>query len=331
MKKILISRTDNLGDVALTLPLCGLLRSVYPESEIHFLCKNYTAPLVKICRSVSAIHSWDNWEQLTNEALVLELKKHQFDMVIHVFPNKKLATCARKAGINKRVGTISRFFHWYNCNLLPFVFRKHSGMHESQLNIKLVKKLLNINKIPPVEHLVEYVDLNVSLLYKKNFDHILSKDKFNIILHPKSFGSANEWPASHFRDLIESLGPEYQVIITGTESERLYLEQQIVGSVSKKIVSLVGQLDLVELMSLIAQADGLVAASTGPLHIAGLLGINTLGLFPPNVPMYPLRWIPIGERISFISHPRKKDMFAIKPDQVKHKVLTWDKLMESLN
>ena len=36
---IIISRTDNLGDVMLTLPLCGYIKSIAPETKIYFLGK----------------------------------------------------------------------------------------------------------------------------------------------------------------------------------------------------------------------------------------------------------------------------------------------------
>ena len=35
-KTIVISRTDSIGDVALTLPMAGILRSKYPEAKAHF-------------------------------------------------------------------------------------------------------------------------------------------------------------------------------------------------------------------------------------------------------------------------------------------------------
>jgi ADP-heptose:LPS heptosyltransferase len=47
-------------------------------------------------------------------------------------------------------------------------------------------------------------------------------------------------------------------------------------------------------MTFISKADGLVAASTGPLHLAAALGIPALGIYPPIRPMHPGRWAPVG-------------------------------------
>jgi ADP-heptose:LPS heptosyltransferase len=36
-KKIIISRTDNLGDVILTIPMAGIIKSIYKDAEIFLL------------------------------------------------------------------------------------------------------------------------------------------------------------------------------------------------------------------------------------------------------------------------------------------------------
>lgn len=45
-KKIIISRTDNIGDVVLTLPMAGTFKSKFPGSKIYFIGKTYTAPVI---------------------------------------------------------------------------------------------------------------------------------------------------------------------------------------------------------------------------------------------------------------------------------------------
>ena len=56
---------------------------------------------------------------------------------------------------------------------------------------------------------------------------------------------------------------------------------------------------LEELISFINHCDGLVAASTGPLHIAAALGRYAFGLYPPIKPLYPIRWAPIGRKANY--------------------------------
>jgi len=46
MKKILITRTDRIGDLILTTPAIRAVRKYYPEAEIHLLINDYTKDLV---------------------------------------------------------------------------------------------------------------------------------------------------------------------------------------------------------------------------------------------------------------------------------------------
>ena len=62
-----------------------------------------------------------------------------------------------------------------------------------------------------------------------------------------------------------------------------------------------GTMDLTSFISFIAEADALVACSTGPLHIAASTGIHAIGLFSPRRPIHPGRWSPIGPKVSVLT------------------------------
>ena len=55
MRHVLICRTDNLGDVVLTLPLAGYLRQLFPALKIGFLCRRYAAAVVKQCSAIDYV------------------------------------------------------------------------------------------------------------------------------------------------------------------------------------------------------------------------------------------------------------------------------------
>jgi len=47
LKKILVMRTDRLGDVILSTPVIANLRKAYPKSHIAFLCRPYTKEVLE--------------------------------------------------------------------------------------------------------------------------------------------------------------------------------------------------------------------------------------------------------------------------------------------
>jgi ADP-heptose:LPS heptosyltransferase len=61
------------------------------------------------------------------------------------------------------------------------------------------------------------------------------------------------------------------------------------------VIDITGKMSLPQFIAFIHKANYLVAASTGPLHIASSLGIGAIGIYPPIRPMHPGRWKPIGK------------------------------------
>ena len=291
--KILLSRTDSIGDVVLTLPMAGLIKKHLPGAVVYFLGRTYTKEVVSLSEHIDGFVNYDDIEKQTESDQIKALSKLHMDVIIHVFPNKQIAGLAKKSGIGLRVGTTNRLFHWHTCNKLIHLSRKNSNLHESQLNMRLLE-FLNF----PVEVALPemYLLYGFTKIPKLNplFASLTDETKYNIILHPKSKGSAKEWGLTNFQKLIKLLPPDkYKVFISGTEQDgqqmRVFLEQ------NKEIVNLTGKLTLFEFISFINSCDALVAASTGPLHLAAALGKNAIGLFSPKRPIHPGRWMPLGK------------------------------------
>ena len=45
-QKILIVRTDRIGDVVLSIPMAEIIKKKYPESKISYFIRNYTKDLL---------------------------------------------------------------------------------------------------------------------------------------------------------------------------------------------------------------------------------------------------------------------------------------------
>jgi ADP-heptose:LPS heptosyltransferase len=115
-----------------------------------------------------------------------------------------------------------------------------------------------------------------------------------VILHPKSQGSALEWPIENYLQLATELVKAGKTVcFTGTENEGLLFRNQI--PIDPAIIDSTGKLSLDQLQFLISKSYALVACSTGPYHIAGLCGIKAIGLFSARKPIHPGRWKALGE------------------------------------
>jgi lipopolysaccharide heptosyltransferase III len=294
---IILSRTDAIGDTVLTLPMAGVLRSLYPDCRILFLGRSYTEAVVAACEHIDAFLNWDVWKALPPAEAARAMAATGADTIVHVFPDKRIASLAKRAGLAGRIGTTNRLYHWLTCNRLVRLSRKNSDLHEAQLNLKLlvplgakplytldeIGSLYGLTRLPPLPEFVAFLP---------------DPNRFNLVLHPKSRGSAREWGLENFAELIRLLPQDrFKVFISGTAAEGALMPALF--SEFPFVTDLTGRLTLGELMSFIARVDGLVAASTGPLHLAAALGIHALGIYPPIRPMHPGRWGPVGPRATF--------------------------------
>jgi len=302
-----VSRTDAIGDVVLTLPVAGWLQQRHPGCRVVLIGRSYTAAVAAACPWVDDFLSLDELLALPPPAQVTRLKAYGAAAIVHVFPNKTLARLARQAGIPVRIGTRNRLFHWLTCNRLVALSRRHSPLHEAQLNMQLLTPLGCPTPLALAE-VAKLVQLRPTVPLSVQWQQLLVERRpgqLNVILHPRSRGSAREWGLVHFGQLARLLhAAGHRVFISGTAAEGEELADWLRENAAFLAADLTGQLALPEFIAFIAAADGLVAGSTGPLHLAAALGRHALGLYPPIRPMHPGRWGPLGTHADYLVFDR---------------------------
>jgi ADP-heptose:LPS heptosyltransferase len=108
-----------------------------------------------------------------------------------------------------------------------------------------------------------------------------------VVLHPGTSVPARAWPAERFIETARLLTAEgRRVVVTGTLAEA-ELTRRVAGTWA---TDLGGGTSLAELAGVIARAQAIVVANTGPAHLAAAVGTPVVSLFAPTVPA--VRWAP---------------------------------------
>ncbi|UOQ65694.1 glycosyltransferase family 9 protein [Hymenobacter volaticus] len=334
----LVSRTDAIGDVVLTLPVCGRLKQLFPGCRVVLIGRTYTQAVAEACPWVDGFLNFDHLITLPKAEQIQLLQTQQAEVILHIFPNKLLAQLARQAGIAVRIGTRNRLFHWLTCNRLVALSRRRSSLHEAQLNLQLLAPL-HADTLLPLPEVANLVRLQPSEPLALQWRQMLSErteTQLNVVLHPRSRGSAREWGLAHFGTLARLLhAAGHRVFVTGTAAEGEELQEWLTEHRSYLTADLTGCLTLPQLLAFLHQADGIVAGSTGPLHLAAALGRHALGFYPPIRPMHPGRWAPLGPHAEYLvfDRPDCQDcrhqpaactcIKALTPVQALHHILAW--------
>jgi len=319
IRKIIISRTDNLGDVILTLPLINNIKKIFPDADIYFLLKKSFNELLYDYQGLNKLVFIEDLQ--TGKILKEYFVREQFDAGINVFPVLKISYAMFDAGIKIRAGTGYRWFSFlYNYRL--YEHRKYAKKHESEYNLNLLT-LLTEKKVFPAEFNFKIINEEKKLLNLKlkNFNLQL-RDKY-LIVHPFSRKSAKDIPTDKIIQIVSSIVRRFgflKVVITGTaeESEKIkHLLNQIDLNIKHKIINLSGELSLRELMILIYDSVLFISNSTGPVHIAGALNKDIIAFYPKTKPMNKERWKPLSSK-SHVFEPEdeKDDMNSINVEKV---------------
>lgn len=267
MRKILISRTDRIGDLVLTIPLATSLKKALKDVQISFLVRKYQAPLLYHHPDVDGILviEEDPWE-----------KFREFHVFIDVFPRLLTAFHAFKSRIPVRIGTMYRYWSFlYNRRVK--VHRRPSLLHEYIYNFKLLEPLGEFEVVKPRLYLsddeIEYAR------------RLLNGLKSPVVaLHPHEGGT----------------GPDVEFEVYVKISEFLKKKGVSVIHVGQKkmpdlnvLRDFGGETDLRTLMAILSEIDLLISPSTGPMHIANALETPTFSFFKGTGASRPSRWGPL--------------------------------------
>ncbi len=328
-KTVLICRTDAIGDVILTFPVCGIIKQFYPHCRIFLLGRNYTRDAAQICKHIDEFLEYDelagkNQQELRN---FFQIKK--IDTVILLMTDLYLGKTLKKAGIKKRIGTSHSLHHWRTCNHLVFYSKRGSNIHEVEINLKFLKGIGIKAKIQKEDY-YKFLGATKIPALKKEYMQLLSREKFNLILHPLSHGNAKEWGLENFSKLIALLDKnQFKIFVSGSAKEKEILVEWM-QEYKNDVTDVTGLFKLDQFISFVSHADGLVAGSTGPLHIAAATGIHALGLFPNIKAKDSNRWSPVGKNAEFIQS-EDENMKTITVEKVYEKVMPWLRADDPIN
>jgi ADP-heptose:LPS heptosyltransferase len=295
-RTILLSRPDALGDAVVTLSTAGWIKRRYPDARIVVLARAYARAVWDHSAHADAVLTL---EELQAGDAVARLRALNADAAVHVFPHRAVAGWAREARIPMRIGTSHRWWHWITCNERVGFSRKRSLLHEAELNIKLLGPL-GIAMPRDADALVPYIGLNAPAP-DPLVSELLVHGKRTLVVHPLQ-GSGVGWGLANHAALMKAVDPAvWHVVVTGTAAEAERYRGHLPLALAH-VTDAGGRLSLEQLMMLIGRSDALVAASTGPLHLAAALGRRAIGLYSMRRPIFPARWRPLGTDAHALVH-----------------------------
>lgn len=303
VSKILIIRTDHLGDLVITTPALQTIRKYFPNAKITLLVKDQYVNLMQQFKVADKVLPFPGILGLYS------LRHEKFDLAISYKPNTFLLyLILLLMGIKYRVG-----FDIYGNGITlttPVTFRylpefPSANMREIVMDIP---RELGIN-IRQNNFFLHKPTVNAQNKISKKITNIIGNKKRLLIGMCVGTNRKNTFidkitmyitiekrvlPINMYVDLSEWLLKKYSSILffIGTKDERAYIDSIIQKIGNPNVVNLAGETSPEDLYDLISRLNLLISNDTGPLHIADIIQkplVTIFGYSDPDI------WGPFGK------------------------------------
>ncbi len=307
MKKILLIRRDNIGDLVCTTPLIRALRRKFPDAWLGALVNSYNAGVLAHNTALDAVFSYQKAKHRTRGQsaaaiywarlkLILRLRAMKLDYVILAAPGFQRSAYRFAKFVQPR--HIAGYADPVQDIDLALPSAPLTGLHQVERVFRL-GKLFGIDGTPPP------LELAVDPLAAEEIAALLKQHPAAppplIGMHISTREANRRWPIESFAQLARQLLQRYDctIVLTwapGDKANPLFpgdsaAAKRIIDALDDPRVVPIPTPTLVSLMASISVCDYLICSDGGPVHLAAGLGKPVLCLFGSEDPAH---WRPWG-------------------------------------
>ena len=279
-ERYLVLRLTALGDILHTLPAVAALRSAHRNARIDWVVERKWAPVLEGSPAINEVIPFDRASISGGIRCARRLRQKNYTCAIDFQGLYKSSVLAALSAAPRRIGFERAWAREPGAALLYTERVVPSGRHVTELNYSLAEKAGAVRPAKP-----EY-PLRVPAGGAASVRARLAEQKIAdyIVVGPGGSWRAKCWPTDRYgqfcREFERSHGLR-AIVIHGPGEESLAEE---VCRAAHPATPAVMRTTIEELMGLLAHARCVVAADSGPLHLAAALGASVVGLYGPTDP-----------------------------------------------
>jgi len=277
-ERVLLARTDALGDLMVSLPVQRRLLSRHPSLQIHWLVRPYAAPLLKGHPDVAGVHLREPGQDLAG--LLSALRPHAVLNLGH--RDKEVTVAAQRAAVPVRVARARGLSQILAATDLLWRGRYGTGRHEAMNVLDFLSPWRLDGGAPEAPRLFL---AEAERAQGERDLQAYPRPRLGVFLRGSGAGAfPNQgWWDSALTILAQAgwtpvlLGPPEGSALPPT--------------------------DLRGLLGRMAACDVILGPSSGPAHFAPALGLPSLCLMGLRPNHTPDRWGPLGAAVQVLQYP----------------------------
>ncbi len=314
--RILVTRTDRIGDLVLTTPLFKALREKFPKAWIAVVVFLEHREIVEGNPYLDEVILYDKkgtecslWGQFLFSQ---KLRSKKFNVVIHAHGTNRMHLAGWLAGIPVRIG-YERRAPWALSHVHPY--NKREGKKPEAEYLFELLALLGVPSPKEIATFFPVMDRSVRSLESLRMFLGIPDNRSWIVLNPSASDVTKMWPAERFAELVTRIQKDRPSVFLaiGTSKDRPIIER-LIKNTPVPVFDLSGRLSLGMLGALLKRSSLLVSNDSGPVHIATAVGTPVVSIFGRyEAGLGPKRWQPLGKNsrvvakdISYIPEAERK-------------------------
>lgn len=307
--KILILKLDHIGDFFLSLPAVDVLKRAWPDAEVTLVCSPTNGDLARasgyfdsvIEYKFSAELSQDVQKaQLENYANIKRLVPDRYDLAIDLRhdPDTRPLLMFIQAAVKAGFQGFDKHFMPLNISLPPMEVPR--GLYQNAHNIHRLM-LLSSHVVNTLKGF-DSSDATSALIASGSFNNPFVGSRY-VVIAPGGGTLAKKWAPSKFAELARRLVSEddLKIVVVGGNAESEYRDAIFNAIPEGMGLDLIANLPLVDLASVISNAQIFVGTDTGATHLAALIGVPTVVVFS-GVADHNI-WQPMGRSVAIVRKP----------------------------
>lgn len=296
--KILLTRTDRIGDVALSTPAIKAVRDKFPDSYIAFMVRPYAKDIAEANPYLDEVIIYDKYgrqKSLFNTIkFALKLRRKKFDKAFMLHPTNRVHLIAYLAGIPERVG-YDRKLAFFLTKKIPHL-KQEGKKHELEYTLEVLKSAGIEAK--DKELFVPVHENDIRRVEKILEEYHVGKDALLIAINPGASSASKRWAPQNFAILSDKLAGTLKAkILIVSDKKNTEFADAVAGGMKCECVNLAGKTTVGELTALLSKCRLFISNDSGPVHIASAVGTSVISIFGrSDAGLSPKRWGPRGEK-----------------------------------
>lgn len=293
--KILVIRNDRLGDFVLSLPVFQALKRYSKDFYLIALTSPGNAELAEQINYIDEIII-DNKDRPIE--MIYLIRKLRPDISITLFSTFRIGLILFLSRIKKRIAPATKLAQIFH-NLKLVQRRSTCKKREYEYNLDLIKGIdhaIDLGFSQPV--LSFKTSERKSELDEFKKQHDIKGDFLYVAFHPGFGGSSvGNLTVDEYVELARHVTEhnEYKIVFTFGPDEH-DLSEEVKGKVDYDAVFYLSELGVYRFCQLISNFALFVSTSTGTMHLAGAVNINTMSFFGDELTASPKRWATLNEK-----------------------------------